>query len=149
MSTEGDFVPQAEEVVENVEAVEQETAPSTQLSVEDSLKEVLKRSLVHDGLARGVREASKALDRRQAHLCVLCESCDQEAYVKLIEALCAESQTPLVKVADPKVLGEWAGLCVLDRDGNARKVVGCSCVAVTDYGEDSVALQTLLSSFAA
>ncbi|KAL2312310.1 40S ribosomal protein S12-B [Schizosaccharomyces pombe] len=148
MSTEGDHVPQAEEVIETVEVVEEETG-SSPLSVEDSLKEVLKRALVHDGLARGIREASKALDRRQAHLCVLCESCDQEAYVKLVEALCAESQTPLVKVADPKVLGEWAGLCVLDRDGNARKVVGCSCVAVTDYGEDSVALQTLLSSFAA
>ncbi|CAA20050.1 40S ribosomal protein S12 [Schizosaccharomyces pombe] len=148
MSTEGDHVPQAEEVIETVEVVEEETG-SSPLSVEDSLKEVLKRALVHDGLARGIREASKALDRRQAHLCVLCESCDQEAYVKLVEALCAESQTPLVKVADPKILGEWAGLCVLDRDGNARKVVGCSCVAVTDYGEDSVALQTLLSSFAA
>lgn len=130
MSTEGDHVPQAEEVIETVEVVEEETG-SSPLSVEDSLKEVLKRALVHDGLARGIREASKALDRRQAHLCVLCESCDQEAYVKLVEALCAESQTPLVKVADPKVLGEWAGLCVLDRDGNARKVVGCSCVAVT------------------
>lgn len=141
-------MPQAEEVIETVEVVEEETG-SSPLSVEDSLKEVLKRALVHDGLARGIREASKALDRRQAHLCVLCESCDQEAYVKLVEALCAESQTPLVKVADPKILGEWAGLCVLDRDGNARKVVGCSCVAVTDYGEDSVALQTLLSSFAA
>ncbi|EEB08128.1 40S ribosomal protein S12 [Schizosaccharomyces japonicus yFS275] len=146
MSTEGDNVPQVDEVV----AVEEETVATTnEISVEDALKEVLKRALVHDGLARGIREASKALDRRQAHLCVLCESCDQEAYVKLVEALCAESQTPLIKVSDPKTLGEWAGLCVLDRDGNARKVVGCSCVAVTDYGEDSAALQTLLSSFSA
>ncbi|CAA20436.1 40S ribosomal protein S12-A [Schizosaccharomyces pombe] len=145
MSEQGDQIEQ----VDVVEEVEVEAAAPETVSVEDALKEVLKRALVHDGLARGIREASKALDRRQAHLCVLCESCDQEAYVKLVEALCAESETPLIKVADPKVLGEWAGLCVLDRDGNARKVVGCSCVAVTDYGEDSAALQKLLESFSA
>ena len=38
-----------------------------QMSVLDALKGVLKLSLMHDGLARGLREASKALDRRQAH----------------------------------------------------------------------------------
>lgn len=37
----------------------------------DALKGVLKLALMHDGLARGLREASKALDRRQAHMCVL------------------------------------------------------------------------------
>ena len=36
-----------------------------------ALKNILKKALVHDGLARGLREAAKALDRRQAHLCVL------------------------------------------------------------------------------
>ena len=42
------------------EVVEEEVAP---LSVEDALKEVLKRALKHDGLARGLREAVKTLDR--------------------------------------------------------------------------------------
>lgn len=52
---------------------------------------------IHDGLARGVRECAKALDKREAHLCVLNESCTEQEYVKLIEALCAEhkvSSTP-------------------------------------------------------
>ena len=31
---------------------------------------------------------------------------------------------------DNKKLGEWAGLCKIDKDGKARKVVGCSCVVV-------------------
>merc|ERR1712224_764381 len=70
-------------------------APKGQMSVLDALKGVLKLALIHDGLARGLREASKALDR------------------------CQEHKIPLIKVPDGKQLGEWAGLCVLDREGNA------------------------------
>jgi small subunit ribosomal protein S12e len=81
------------------------------MSVLDALKGVLKTALIHDGLARGLREASKALDRRQAHMCVLNESCEEEAYKKLVVALCSEHKIPLIKVPDGKQLGEWAGLC--------------------------------------
>ena len=37
---------------------------------------------------------------------------------------------PFFKVDDSKKLGEWAGLCKIDKEGKARKVVGCSCVVV-------------------
>ena len=84
---------------------------------------------------------------RQAHLAVIAESCDSEPYTKLIEALCAEHSINLIKIADGKKLGEWAGLCVMDREGNARKVVGASCVVVKDYGEESEALSVLLDYF--
>ena len=84
---------------------------SSQMSVLDALKGVLKLALIHDGLARGLREASKALDRRQAHMCVLNEGCEEEAYKKLVVALCGEHGIPLIKVPDGKMLGEWAGLC--------------------------------------
>jgi len=83
-----------------------------QMSVLDALKGVLKIALIHDGLARGLREASKALDRRQAHMCVLNEACEEEAYKKLVVALCSEHKIPLIKVPDGKQLGEWAGLCM-------------------------------------
>merc|ERR1712098_860942 len=63
----------------------------------DALKGVLKIALIHDGLARGLREASKALDRRQAHMCVLNEACEEEAYKKLVIALCSEHKIPLIK----------------------------------------------------
>ncbi|KIY00225.1 40S ribosomal protein S12 [Fonsecaea multimorphosa CBS 102226] len=108
---------------------------------------VLKLALIHDGLARGLREASKALDRRQAHMCVLNEACEEEAYKKLVIALCSEHKIPLIKVPDGKMLGEWAGLCVLDREGNARKVVNCSCVVVRDWGEESQERSVLLNYF--
>ena len=34
------------------------------------------------------------------------------------------------QIEDSKDLGEWVGLCKLDAEGKARKVVGCSCVVV-------------------
>jgi small subunit ribosomal protein S12e len=88
------------------------------MSVLDALKGVLKIALIHDGLARGLREASKALDRRQAHMCVLNEACEEEAYKKLVVALCGEHKIPLIKVPDGKQLGEWAGLCEYPVYGN-------------------------------
>uniref|UniRef100_A0A8K9VFK0 40S ribosomal protein S12 n=1 Tax=Oncorhynchus mykiss TaxID=8022 RepID=A0A8K9VFK0_ONCMY len=103
------------------------------MDVNTALPEVLKTALIHDGLARGIREAAKALDKRQAHLCVLAANCDEPMYVKLVEALCAEHQINLIKVDDNKKLGEWVGLCKIDREGKPRKVVGCSCVVIKVY----------------
>merc|ERR1711964_41050 len=82
-------VPEAEEV-----EVSGDAASKGQMSVLDALKGVLKLALMHDGLARCLREASKALDRRQAHVCVLNESCEEEAYKKLVIAL-LRTQDPL------------------------------------------------------
>jgi small subunit ribosomal protein S12e len=55
---EGDDVPHQQEEVE-VSA----SASKSGMTVEDALRDVLKRALVHDGLARGLRECAKALDR--------------------------------------------------------------------------------------
>ncbi|RMZ84397.1 hypothetical protein DV738_g755, partial [Chaetothyriales sp. CBS 135597] len=132
---------------DEVEVAGDVAATGGSMSVLDALKGVLKIALIHDGLARGLREASKALDRRQAHMCVLNEACEEEAYKKLVVALCQEHKIPLIKVPDGKQLGEWAGLCVLDREGNARKVVNCSCVVVKDWGEESQERSVLLNYF--
>ena len=35
-----------------------------------------------------------------------------------------------IQVEDNKKLGEWAGLCKIDKEGKARKVVGCSVCVV-------------------
>ena len=48
-----------------------------------------------------------------------------------------------MKVDDSKKLGEWAGLCKIDKEGNARKVVGCSCVVVKDWGKETPAHDVL------
>lgn len=63
---------------------------------------------------------------------------------RLVEALCAEHGIPLIKVPESKQLGEWVGLCKYDKDAKPRKVVGCSCVVVKEYGEQSESLNILL-----
>ncbi|XP_072900559.1 small ribosomal subunit protein eS12-like, partial [Hemitrygon akajei] len=117
--------------------------------VNTALQEVLKTAYIHDGLCCGLREAAKVLNKRQAHLCVLASNCDEAQYVKLVEALCAEHQISLIKVDDNKKLGEWVGLCKMDRGGKPRKVVGCSCVVVKDYGKDSQAKDVIDNYFRA
>ncbi|KAL9683089.1 hypothetical protein QQ045_014904 [Rhodiola kirilowii] len=105
-----------------------------------ALQLVLKKSLASGGLARGLHEGAKVIEKHAAQLCVLAEDCDQPDYVKLIKALCADHDVKLITVPSAKTLGEWAGLCKIDSEGNARKVVGCSCLVVKDYGEPSEGL---------
>ncbi|ODM92993.1 40S ribosomal protein S12 [Orchesella cincta] len=86
-----------------------------------------------------------ALSRgRQALMCVLADDCDEAMYKKLVIALCTEHNIPLLRVDNNKKLGEWAGLCKIDKEGKARKVVRCSCVVVKDYGGDSPAKDQVL-----
>merc|ERR1712137_40911 len=118
--------------------------PGGPMDINTALQEILKLAMIHDGLARGLREAVKTLDKRQALLCALANNCDEQMYVKLIEALCAEHNINLIKVDDNKKLGEWAGLCKIDKEGKARKIVGCSCVVVKDWGLETEATQVVL-----
>jgi len=109
------------------------------MDISTALQEVLKTALIHDGLSRGLRECAKALDKRTALLCILANNCNEPMYKRLVEALCAEHGINLMKVEDNKKLGEWAGLCKIDKEGKARKVVGCSCVVVRDWGKETQA----------
>merc|ERR1711942_6510 len=117
------------------------------MDISTALQEVLKTALIHDGLARGIRECAKALDKREAVLCVLANNCNEPMYKRLVEALCVEHEINIMKVEDNKKLGEWAGLCKLDKEGNARKVVGCSCVVVKDFGKETQAHDVLNEYF--
>lgn len=137
MSVEGDV---AVEVPASEVAV---TQSGSAITLEDAIRVVLRNSLHADSLARGHREVIKALDREDAKLCVLAESCDSKEYVKLVEALCSSNNIKLLKVADGMKLGEWAGLCKIDKNGDAQKVVRCSCVVVRDFGVESEHLEVL------
>ncbi len=130
----------AEENVEVDAGEVKEEVVAEPLNPQTALKQVLKTSLYADGLARGLRESVKALDRHEAVLCILSQQCNEPAYVKLITALCNDSQpaVPLVRVEDGKMLGEWAGLCKY-QDGKAVKPVGCSCVVIRKWGEETPA----------
>merc|ERR1712126_158286 len=119
------------------------------MDINKAIAEVLKQALIADGLARGLREAAKALDKRQALLCVLSENCDEPMYKKLVTALCMEHNIPLIKVDSNMKLGEWVGLCKLDNEDKPRKIVKCSCAVVRDWGAETQAhdfLQEYLKS---
>merc|ERR1739848_162179 len=104
------------------------------MDINTAVQEILKISLIHDGLARGLRESVKALDKRQALLCVLANNCDEHGI-------------NLIKVDENKKLGEWTGLCKIDKEGNARKIVGCSCCVVKDWGKEGQAHDVLKEYF--
>ena len=115
-----------------------------EMSVLDALKDVLKRALIHGGLKRGLREVAKSLDSRTAKLCCLAKDCDNAEYLRLVRALCDEGGVNLIMVDEGRQLGEWAGLCKIDEEGEATKVVGCSCAVVHNFGEDTHALNCLM-----
>eukprot|EP00979_Chaetoceros_neogracilis_P013736 scaffold4037_cov265-Chaetoceros_neogracile.AAC.18 len=131
----------AEEVVEvEEEEVEEEEVA---MSVLDALKEVLKKSLIHDGLKKGLHECAKALDRRSARLCCLAKDCENDEYKKLIRALCAEGEVPIIMVDAGKDLGAMCGLAKLDEEGSIKKAVRTSCAVITEFGEETRALAVL------
>ncbi|XP_054793837.1 40S ribosomal protein S12-like isoform X1 [Prosopis cineraria] len=114
------------------------------MDIMTALQLVLRKSMAYGGLARGLHEGAKVIEKHAAQLCVLAEDCDQPDYVKLVKALCAEHNVSLLTVPNAKSLGEWAGLCKIDSEGKARKVVGCSCVVVEDFGEEHEAYNVVL-----
>lgn len=69
--------------------------------------------------------------------------------------MASSSASGLVSVSSPRarmgICGMWLltllSSGVLDREGNARKVVNCSCVVVKDWGEESQERSILLNYF--
>jgi len=115
-----------------------------ELTLPDALREVLQNALYKRGLARGLRESVKALDRRQARLVVLASDCDKPEYTKLIQALCSEFNVHILQVPSKEALGRMVGLCKYDKKGEARKIVKTSCVVVKDFGKGSRSLDFIL-----
>mmetsp|Transcript_12338 Transcript_12338/g.14594 ORF Transcript_12338/g.14594 Transcript_12338/m.14594 type:complete len:148 (-) Transcript_12338:97-540(-) len=114
----------------------------------EALMICLQKSMHHEGLARGLREVVKALDKEVAQICVLSKGCDEPGYTTLVQSLCKKNQIPLINVPDSKTLGEWCGLCKLDEEGNTKNVVNCSSAAIISWGEDSGAKSVLMKHIA-
>merc|ERR1719291_1478044 len=107
-------------------------------------RRVLKHALVVDGVIRGLHEVAKHIDAGKAQVVMLAESCNEPTYKKLVQGLCLEKNVPLIDIPDNKTLGEWAGLCKIDSDGQPKKVVGASCVCIVDFGEEGQAYEFLM-----
>merc|ERR1719237_1442736 len=123
-------------------AVEEEEEVTDLMS---AVRRVLKNALVADGVIRGLHEVAKHIDGSKAKVVFLAESCNEAAYKKLVQGLCLEKSIPLIDVPDNKSLGEWAGLCRIDKDGHPRKVVGASCVCIIEYGEEGAGYEYMMN----
>lgn len=99
----------------------------------------------HLGLVKGLNEVCKALDRKEAVLCILAKNCEDPKYMKLVTALAKYNNIPVIHVDERNELGEWLGHCKYDKEGAARKVKGTSSVCIKDYGEESEALSFVLN----
>ncbi|GKA95646.1 40S ribosomal protein S12-like protein [Tanacetum coccineum] len=110
----------AEDVAVPAEVAAPAPALGEPMDIMTALQLVLRKSLAHGGLVRGLHGAAKVIEKHAAQLCVLAEDCDQPDY-----------HLPLHGAAK---------LCKIDSEGKARKVVGCSCLVVKDYGEESEGL---------
>ncbi|KAK3444781.1 hypothetical protein EUGRSUZ_A00781 [Eucalyptus grandis] len=79
------------------------------MDLNTALQLVLRKSLAHGGLVRGLHEGAKAIEKHAGLLCLLAEDCNQPDYIKLVKALCNEHNVSLINVPSAKTLGEWAG----------------------------------------
>merc|ERR1712210_249570 len=114
-------------------------------NITDAIKSVIKKSQANDGLVKGLNEVLKALDRKQALLCVLADDCEDLKYKKFVTAMAKSNNIPLITVDKRMDLGEWLGHCAYDKEGKARKVKGTSSVAIKNYGEETEDLAFVLN----
>jgi len=101
MSDEPEIEVTAEDAEVNIEISEDNKiaeADEAPLDPNTALQKALRIAMYHDGLARGLHESVKALDRTEAQMCILSSSCNEPAYVKLITALCKEHGISMLKV---------------------------------------------------
>merc|ERR1719183_1143711 len=130
-----------DEQVAHVEAeVEEEVT-----DLNGAVKGVLKKALAVDGVIRGLHEVAKHIDGSKAQVVFLAEDCSEPTYKKLVKGLALEKNIPLIDVPTKLALGEWAGLCKIDKDGLPRKVSAASCVVVTDFGEEGQAYDYMMN----
>merc|ERR1712166_314229 len=82
---EEDFEPVQNEVAAQDKPIE---------SINDAIKNVIKKSMGADGLVKGLNQVGKALDKRSAYLCILADDCDDPKYKKTHHLPCQAKQNP-------------------------------------------------------
>mmetsp|Transcript_3934 Transcript_3934/g.4563 ORF Transcript_3934/g.4563 Transcript_3934/m.4563 type:complete len:142 (+) Transcript_3934:40-465(+) len=132
------------DIVEEVQVPKVEEK-KTEKSIETELPKVIQKSQINDGLVHGLNEVVKALDRKEAQLCLLAENCEEDKYKTLVEAFCAQNNIPLITVSERTKLGEWLGLFKKDEEGNIRKLRAVSSCAIKDFGESTAALEYVMN----
>ncbi|XP_057996970.1 40S ribosomal protein S12-like [Hevea brasiliensis] len=129
---------------EGTVAVETPAPLGEAMDLMTALQLVLRKSLAHGGLIRGLHEGAKVIEKHAAQLCVLCNGSEvphSYSWPLLLLAVGKAVTSCLLPYGANQC--ESVQLCKIDSEGKARKVVGCSCVVVQDYGEESEALSVV------
>ncbi|CAD2219541.1 small subunit ribosomal protein S12e [Angomonas deanei] len=135
----------AEETPVEVPVEETPIIDETPETLEDAIRIVIRKSYESNGLVRGLSEVTRALDKRNVHLAVLADDCDDEEYKKLVTALAKQGNIDLINVESREKLAEWAGLSRVKPASGETKIVKCSCIAIREFGERSRALDYLMA----
>jgi small subunit ribosomal protein S12e len=110
-----------------------------------ALKVVLKQSLAIGGLARGLKECCRSLDRNEALICILADDCDQKEYKALIEGLCKSQKVDIIRVESNQVLAEMVGVKKYDKKLQPKKKGKCSSCVIKKFADDSAEVTFLLN----
>lgn len=107
---------------------------------ETALKRIIQTSNADSLLAKGIHEVAKALESKdekvKAKYVLLAKNCTEANYVKIVKGLAAQNKVPVYEVEQGETLGEWLGICKLDKNGNVTKKRKCSSVAIRDFSSD-------------
>lgn len=107
---------------------------------ETALKRIIQTSNADSLLAKGIHEVAKSLESKdekvKAKYVLLAKNCTEANYVKIVKGLAAQNKVPVYEVEQGETLGEWLGICKLDKNGNVTKKRKCSSVAIRDFSSD-------------
>eukprot|EP01055_Gregarina_sp_Pseudo9_P001342 Gregarina_sp_Pseudo_9__1341@NODE_189_length_3701_cov_142_372747_g174_i0_p2_GENE_NODE_189_length_3701_cov_142_372747_g174_i0NODE_189_length_3701_cov_142_372747_g174_i0_p2_ORF_typecomplete_len156_score49_32Ribosomal_L7Ae/PF01248_26/1_4e14Methyltransf_18/PF12847_7/0_07PELOTA_1/PF15608_6/0_16SpoU_sub_bind/PF08032_12/0_21RNase_P_pop3/PF08228_11/0_25PHP/PF02811_19/1_1e02PHP/PF02811_19/3_3_NODE_189_length_3701_cov_142_372747_g174_i030873554 len=112
-------------------------------NLEEAIEKSLKLASIDNGVKVGCNQVMRAIEAERAHCVFLATNVEEKSIAKAVTLLAESKKVPVIEVPDCKELGRWAGLCKIDREGQARKIVGASCVAITDYATVSPAFEFL------
>ncbi|KAG0434453.1 40S ribosomal protein S12 [Dictyocoela muelleri] len=102
-----------------------------EMSIEDALSQVCRVSLAENKLIRGARQTSKALLKKKAKVVLLANDMSKD-YQTVITFLAKNSNVPVIKIDDSKILGELVGFKkVTIKD--VVKVAKCGCACIVDF----------------
>jgi len=94
------------------------------------LSEIIRGAKAQRQCSIGLNETARAIEQGNAAVCISAQDHTEKNAMNLVEALCGENKTPLIKVDKKELLGEWAGLAKLDEEGNVAKARPCGCLAI-------------------
>lgn len=127
---------------EDVQELIEEEKPTMDLN--EAMRDVFKRAALSGKLFKGINQAVRAIERKEANACFFAGNCENKEYLALLEALCKEKNVILIKVSTREALGQLAGLFKLDPNGEPKKIVKTSSVAVFESEAESEAWKMIL-----